>query len=69
MCELQHALHLVLCHRDGPDSCFFEGIDVSADFLEAAKRNVLQTCTGMKPDNTGTICLPYLQGLQAARDR
>ena len=42
---------------------------MSADFLDAAKRNVVQTCKGMKPDNAGTICQPYLQGLQTARDR
>ena len=29
----------------------------------------MQACQGLQSDKTGTICKPYLQGLQEARDR
>ncbi|KAK9789403.1 hypothetical protein WJX73_006308 [Symbiochloris irregularis] len=58
-----------LLERDGPEGCFFEGIDCSAEFLHSARRNLLDTCPGLLQGNLGTICALYLDGLKEARRR
>ena len=55
--------------RDGAKNCKFVGIDVSADFLEQAKANMLQACPGLRTENVEMIQETYLEGLAEARRR
>ena len=53
--------------RDGSDGCSFVGIDVSADFLQQAKANLLEACPGLLADKVELVQAPYLEGLKEAR--
>ena len=53
--------------RDGSDKCSFVGIDVSADFLQQAKANLLEACPGLLADKVELVQAPYLEGLKEAR--
>ena len=55
--------------RDGPESCYYEGVDCSPDFLQLAKQNMVCACPKLLQDNVGTICALYLDGLKEARRR
>lgn len=57
------------CCRDGPDQCFYEGIDCSADFLQLARQNLVEACPKLQPAKVGTICQLYMDGLREARSR
>jgi hypothetical protein len=43
------------------------GIDVSADFLEQAKHNMLEACPGLRNDRVELVQAPYMEGLKKAR--
>lgn len=58
-----------LLERDGPDQCFYEGIDCSADFLQLARQNLVEACPKLQPAKVGTICQLYMDGLREARSR
>lgn len=53
--------------RDGPDACTFVGIDVSADFLQQARHNMLEACPGLRGDRVELVQAPYMEGLKKAR--
>ena len=58
-----------MCFRDGPDACTFVGIDVSGDFLEQAKANLLSACPKMRKDRVELIQATYMDGVKEARNR
>lgn len=60
--------HEALC-RDGPESCTFVGIDVSGDFLQQAKSNMLTACPMLRSDRVELIQATYMEGLKEARKR
>ena len=43
------------------------GIDVSADFLQQAKANLLEACPELLADKVELVQAPYLEGLKEAR--
>lgn len=55
--------------RDGPKSCTFVGIDVSGDFLEQAKANLLTACSAMREERVELIQATYMDGVKQARER
>lgn len=55
--------------RDGPDECTFVGIDVSGDFLEQAKANLLTACPKLREERVELIQATYMEGVREARKR
>lgn len=58
-----------LLSRDGPEGCTFVGVDVSQDFLEQAKANLLTACPKLKEGKVETIQATYMDGVREARRR
>lgn len=55
--------------RDGPAACTYLGIDISAEFLDLAKQNLLKACSGLREDRVELVQAEYMDGVQKARNR
>jgi dimethylhistidine N-methyltransferase len=56
-----------LLARDGPEACTFAGIDVSAQFLQQAKNNLLAACPKLIADQVELVQATYMDGLREVR--